>query len=340
MFKNIEIPNYLKKIYYTILFLSFVITLKSQDVVYTQTFGSPIYLNPAFTGNLAKTSFYLNARQQYPKISGSYASSSFTVNHRLDDINSGLGIMIKQDDEGAAKFTHTNLSAIYSYILPINNDWIVSSALQASWLNSRFNRSTFIFGDQINDDFSISETTSDAINLPTANLVDVSAGFVAYNKDFWIGIASHHLTEPQNVNSSTSLNRKFSLHAGYQFSQRFRNLSDEVIFSPNFNINTQAGFLRINTNMIITYMVFSFGTGISNLTNSFSDNNITNSYLLFGYADDRFQVGYSYDFTLLGGVGFGGAHEITLGVLLNYDNNFRKKSLKKKKIRKVSCPRF
>lgn len=327
-----------------LLFIVFVIIpfiSKGQDLVYTQTFGSPLYMNPAFAGNLAKTSFYLNTRQQWPSISGSYTSSLFSANHRLDKINSGLGFIINQNEEGSARYTSTNVSGIYSYILHINKKWTVAPAIQASYINSRFDQSTFVFGDQINDDFSVSKTVNENLIFNNSNSVDISSGVILYNNNMWAGFSSHHLTQPTNfIGSSSSLNRKYSFHTGYQYRFIPTGLRDEVTFSPSININYQNPYSRVGINLITSYHYFSIGTGISNITSSFANKNILNSFFLLGYSDDHFKIGYSYDFTVNGAVGLGGAHEISLGVLLNYDNNSNRNPLKHKKIRKVSCPKF
>ena len=309
--------------------------------MYTQTFGAPMYMNPAFAGNLAKTSFYLNARQQWPLIAGSYVSSSFAIDYRLDNINSGIGFIIKQDDEGEARFSSTNLSGIYSYILHINKEWTVVPALQASYINSRFDASTFVFGDQINDDFSVSTTMNENLSFNNKHSIDVSSGMIAYNKNVWLGFATHHLTEPVNfLNSQSTLQRKYSFHTGYHYKVKPLSLPEPIEFTPSLSINYQQPYFRSGINMVMAYHYFSVGTGIANITSSFSQQNILNSFILLGYSDEHFKVGYSYDFTIRGAVGLGGAHEISLGIWLNYDNNSNKNSLKHKKIRKVSCPKF
>lgn len=300
-----------------------------------------MYLNPAFTGNLAKSSFYINARQQWPKINGAYVSSSFAANHRLGNINSGIGVIVKQDEEGAAKFTSTNLSGIYTYILNVNKEWTLSPGIQATYINSRVNQSTIVFGDQINDDFSVSNSTNDQLINEPKNNIDISSGLVIYNQNLWFGMSTHHLTEPNNFsNNGSSLQRKYSIHSGYQIKYKPLTSNEVIIFSPNINLNFQSEFFRVSTNISTTYHFFTFGTGISNITTSFSNKNILNSYILLGYSDDNFKVGYSYDFSVRGATGLGGAHEITIGILLNYDNNSNPNPLKHKKIRKVSCPKF
>jgi len=310
-------------------------------MVNTQTFGSPLYLNPAFAGNLAKTSFYFNVRQQWPTLKGSYVSSSFSANHRLDNINSGLGLMIMQNEEGSASFTTTNISGIYSFILHINKDWTFSPALQLSYINSRFDESTFVFGDQINEDFSISETVNENINFSNKHNIDISSGFIMYNKDMWYGFSTHHITEPSNfLANGSSLNRKYSFHTGYQYILKNRNLPEDITFSPSLNINYQDPFTRVGASLTTTYHFFSIGAGITNISLPSEERNILTSFFLLGYADDHFKVGYSYDFAVYGNVGIGGAHEISLGIWLNYDNNSNKKSFKSKKIRRVSCPKF
>lgn len=326
-----------------IIILTFFISinLNAQDLVYSQVFGSPLYLNPAFAGNLAKSSFYLNARQQWPSISGSYVSSSFSANHRQDNINSGIGLLVKQDEQGSANLKATQLSAIYSYIIHINKKWSVTPALEVSYLNSRFDQSTFVFGDQINEDFSISKSVNENLSFNNISSLDISSGIILYDKNFWVGFSSHHLTQPKYfIGNSSSLNRKYSFHSGYTYKYKTPSLREHLTFIPSININYQDPFTRVNISFSTTYHYFSIGTGIANITSSFANQNILNSFLLFGYSDEHFKVGYSYDFTIRGATGLGGAHEISMGIWLNYDNNSYRKPLKHKKIRKVSCPKF
>ena len=272
----------------------------TQDVVYTQMFGSPLYLNPAFAGSQAKTSFYLNARQQWQSVDGGYVTSSFAAAHRFDNINSGVGLIIKQDEEGSAKAINTNISGIYTYILHLNKTWTVAPAIQASFVSQRFKQNSFVFGDQINDDFSINETTNDKISLQNNSLIDLSAGAIVYNNDFWFGGSIHHITEPINYANQTNLNRKIGVHSGYQFTYKTLSMVDELILSPSININLQNPFIRVGMNFSATYLNFTLGSGLANVTTSFSNRNILNSFVLIGYSDEHFKVGYSYDFTVRG----------------------------------------
>ena len=198
-----------------------------------------------------------------------------------------------------------------------------------------------MFGDQINDDFSISESVNENLSFNNINTFDFSSGGIVYNKNIWGGISVHHLNEPTNfIGASSTLKRKFSFHTGYQYKFKPTGFKEEVTFSPSINLNYQNPFSRIGINLVTSYHYFSIGTGVSNITSSFSNQNILNSFLLVGYSDEHFKVGYSYDFTVKGAVGLGGAHEISLGVWLNYDNKSNRNPLKHKKIRKVSCPKF
>lgn len=327
----------------TLFIFTFFASLLSngQDLVYTQNFGSPLYVNPAFAGNLAKTSFHLNAREQWPSISGSYSSSSFSANHRLDKINSGVGVIIKQDEEGSASYKSLNISGIYSYQLHLNKNWTLSPALQMTYMNNRFDKSTFVFGDQINEDFTVSNTVNEDISFNSISFFDASSGVILYDENVWLGFSTHHITQPKNfIGSTASLNRKYSFHSGFEYSFRPPTLREEITITPSVNINYQDPFTRFGLNFLSSYHFFTIGTGISNITSSFSNQNILNSFILAGYSDDNIRLGYSYDFTVRGAVGLGGAHEISLGVLLNYENNNRKYRPKHKKIRKVSCPKF
>ena len=61
--------------------------------------------------------------------------------------------------------------------------------------------------------------------------------------------------------------------------------------------------------------------------------------MLMGYKQDNFSIGYSYDLTLSKlGPSAGGAHELSIAYLLDFDFSLKKPFVKWK--RNLSCPKF
>ena len=58
-----------------------------------------------------------NYRNQWPSIDAQFTTFSAYYDTYLPNYNSGIGVMVMQDTEGASKLRSTTISALYSYEL-------------------------------------------------------------------------------------------------------------------------------------------------------------------------------------------------------------------------------
>ena len=96
-------------------------------------------------------------------------------------------------------------------------------------------------------------STSDVISAEPVNMFDFSAGIIGYTEKFYIGFATHHLTEPKEsflVNSSNDgiLYRRYTVHMGTDFSLGSNSLysSKEETLSPSILYSRQGEAQQLN----------------------------------------------------------------------------------------------
>jgi type IX secretion system PorP/SprF family membrane protein len=69
----------------------------AQDPQFSQFYAAPLYLNPAFTGSTNQTRVGINYRNQWPSIDANFTTMSAYADHYMEDINSGVGIILNRD---------------------------------------------------------------------------------------------------------------------------------------------------------------------------------------------------------------------------------------------------
>jgi type IX secretion system PorP/SprF family membrane protein len=140
-----------------------------------------------------------------------------------------------------------------------------------------------------------------------------------------------HLTQPQNDFYEQSLQRKYTLHLGYEFHPGSgRRITDNSFsVAPSLIIQNQAGYYRFNYGTYINTKPLIAGTWFRH------DLQHPNSLIfLLGLNQGNYRIGYSYDYSLSGfSDSTGGAHEIS--VLRNFGCGNRNM-----KYRIINCPTF
>ncbi len=72
----------------------------AQDPLFTQFYANPLYLNPAMAGSHLCPRFSMNYRNQWPSLSGSFVTQSFSYDQKFKAINGGIGIIAMHDQAG------------------------------------------------------------------------------------------------------------------------------------------------------------------------------------------------------------------------------------------------
>jgi type IX secretion system PorP/SprF family membrane protein len=314
------------KIYYfsTLFTFLFIGKIFAQDPEFTQFYANPLYLNPAFAGTAKCPRVCLNYRNQWPAISGTFVTYSASYDQHIDGISGGLGLLVTKDEAGLATLNTTNVSAIYSYQLPVTREFSMKFGFQATYMQKSIDWSKLNFGDMIDPRRGFVWNTNETPGLNQKSNLDVSAGILGYSKRYFFGAAVNHITEPDEalIGGPSKLPMKITAHAGAMVPLEKGN---ESYISPNILFQKQQDFQQLNLGLYVVR-----GPIVGGLWYRNQDAFI----LLIGFQKDQFKMGYSYDVTVSRlGNATAGSHEIS------FQLQFQCKP-KHKKFRTVSCPSF
>ena len=313
-----------------LLFLFICLEAQAQDPSFTQFYANPVYLNPALAGSTGCPRIVSNYRNQWPQLTGNYITSAVAYDSYVKSVSGGLGIIALHDMQGQTTIQTSMIGGVYSYNLKVNRKFSIMIGARAAYFQKFLDWDKLTFGDMIDPRRGFIYQTGD---VPRGNgrrgFFDVSAGAVGFGKNYYFGIAAHHLNRPDEsmILGTSRLPMRITGHAGAEIKlgQRGRYTNTTSIL-PNIIYQYQNGFQELNIGTYIKYGDFTVGAWYRN-RDAF--------ILLFGASFDKFKIGYSYDLTVskLGNGISGGSHEVSLGMNLKC----RKKA---KNFRKISCPSF
>lgn len=282
------------------LWLGLALTATAQDPLFSQFYANPLHLNPAFAGTANCPRVALNYRNQWPAITGGYATYSASYDKHSPLLNGGLGIHVMNDRQGQGVINTTSVNGMYAYQMKPNRNWSVRAGFQASYFQRSIDWNQLRFGDQIHDRYGFIYQTSEIPGQNTQIGIDFSTGFVAYSDIYYIGAAVHHLTEPE-LSGQSQLPRKYTAHAGAAIP-----LSDSrqtAVLSPNVIYQLQGTAQQLNLGLYL-----SNGPIVGGLWYRHRDAFIA----MIGVHSGPMKIGYSYDITISQlTVGSGGAHEVS-----------------------------
>ncbi|CAH0996822.1 hypothetical protein EMA8858_02957 [Emticicia aquatica] len=355
----------MKKLYLRIVLLSLVgLNSVAQDAQFSQFYAAPMYQNPAFAGGAYAPRLIANYRNQWPSINANFVTAAFSVDHYIEKLNSGIGIMVVNDSQGPGRLKSTELSGIYSYQIQLGEENFLRLGAQATYSNKSLDYFGLTFGDQYtNRGFSgnpSSDPFANSNNIQPIKFVDFSGGALFYNSLSWLGVSLHHINRPSYTFLSTTptspiagcptgdcLPRKLSVSGGLKFPlanpfSGAANADKEFSVSPAFLYKRQGKFDQFDLGFYTTYSSLTAGLwyrGIPIKKPTISRTNHDAIVFLLGYRQDNFSIGYSYDVTISSlGLSTGGSHEISIAYQL--DPLERDSPRKRRNKKELSCPRY
>jgi len=305
---------------YTIILLILSVTgVSGQDLVFSQFYANPVYLNPALAGNKICPRITLNYRNQYPSLGGHYISYSAAADIYVKALSGGVAVSAISDQAGPLASFSGN--AVYSYHLRISDKITMNAALQAGYLQYRLNWEELVFENMIDPGTGVIITPSDPEEQPeklSIGNVDFASGIVfGYDERLYLGAAVHHITQPDVAFYSgitSRLDMRVTIHAGAIFDLNKEQYSNEssLSVSPNLIYMQQGDFHQVNAGLYLNF--YPFITGLW-LRHNFENPDAL--IVLLGFQQPKYKIGYSFDFTLSElGPQAGGAHEISFAWLL------------------------
>ena len=301
----------------------------AQDPTFTQFYSNPVYLNPALAGSSGCPRIALNYRNQWPQLTGNFITYAAAYDTYAKNLSGGVGIMAMHDQQGQGTIQTSMIAGTYSYYLKVNRKFRIMFGGQAAYFQKYLDWSKLTFGDMIDPRRGFIYQTGDVPRGDGSHgFFDVSAGMVGFTKNFYFGVAAHHLNRPDEsmILGDSRLPIRITGHMGanIKLGQRGR-YSSSTTLMPNVIYQYQNGFQQFNIGAYLKYEAFTIGAWYRN----------RDAFIVsLGITTEKFRIGYSYDLTVsqLGGV-TGRSHEISMGINLKC-----KKQMKD--FRRISCPSF
>jgi type IX secretion system PorP/SprF family membrane protein len=198
----------------------------AQDPQFTQIYSAPIYLNPAFAGNLeydcrklpsSRIKTNLNYRTQYGNDFSTFYAS---IDYREKSGKLGLGATFIQDQYGLAPVNASQANIVASYKIPIDIDWQIHTGVQVGYQIRNVNLNRFIYPEQVDKSGILPSTSSNLLQRADARFFDLGLGGLLFNDRMYIGMSAHHLNRPNQSFRGDSvqdpLEYKLSVHGGYK----------------------------------------------------------------------------------------------------------------------------
>jgi type IX secretion system PorP/SprF family membrane protein len=317
------------KTIFLILFLVVCCSVFSQDPTFTQFYSNPVYLNPAFTGSNGCPRFVSNYRSQWNGLTGNYQTTSFAYDQYFKSLSGGIGIIGLYDSQGQNTIQTSMLGLTYSYHLKVNRKFSVMFGARAAYFQKFLDWNKLTFGDMIDPRRGFIYQTNEAPRGGSRGFLDISSGVIGFSKNYFFGIAMHHMNRPDEslILGKSNLPIRYTAHLGSNIRiDRNGRYGSSTILMPNIIYQYQNGFQEFNIGAYVKYGDITAGVWYRT----------TDAFILsFGYQTSKYKVGYSYDLTTsrLGNMLSQGSHEVSLGFNL-------KCGRKPKAFRTISCPSF
>ena len=311
--------------------------ISGQDTHFSQFYSSALFLNPAFAGTSQMARFSASYRNQYPALGTTYATYNAAFDLPVESLQGGLGVNVMNDVQGDGILNRFSVDGIYSYALTVNREITVHGGLQASYVLRSLTVHDLIFPDGLDGNTGIYTGSVEPISDGTAGYPDFSVGFLGYSRNWYAGLAVHHLTRPNisfSKNFRQPLPRRYTVHGGIYISIFEKKLGREVVrLNPNLVVIQQGGQRQVNLGMEAIRNGLYAGIWFRQRR----ELGFNSVMVVAGYEHERFRFGYSYDFNVANpwksDVGMG-AHEIT------FLYTFKIKSTGKKENGTIKCPKI
>ncbi len=311
------------------------------DPHFSQFYANPLYLNPAMTGSNICPRIIFNYRNQWPALSQTFVTYNASFDMYVHKLHGGVGIEFLADRAGDGMLNTTMINGMYAYKFRASENFHVSAAIQASYIQTKLDWAKLQFGEQIDPNYGYNPNLGTPETPPertSISNVDFSTGVVfAYKNSIYGGVAVHHLTEPDNSfynEGESKLYMKFTVHGGAVIDLSGSGSYDfdygSFSISPNFMYQQQYNFHQLNVGIYLTKLPVIAGAWFR-YNFELADAIIP----MVGVEFKGFRFAYSYDISLskLSGVA-GGAHEISASY------QFECIAEKRRRIRAINCPRF
>ncbi len=315
----------------------------AQDPQFSRFYSNSLYLAPSFAGSTGQNRFALSYRNQWPGIERGYETYSASFDHFFEKLNSGVGVLFLNDDAGSGHLTSTTISLMYTYDFRIRNTIHVRPGLYFSYNERSIDFNRLVWRDQMSAAGN-APSSGEVVSYDKVGDLDFGVSGLIYGEGFWIGGSVDHLLHPNQslYDQEFADDNEALLPTKTQVFGGFRYVVKEKLLRPKpttlqvaFLYKNQAGYNQLDFGFYWNYEPLVLGIwyrGVPLVRNNALNDALV---LLAGIKTDRYNIGYSYDFTTSRLIASsGGAHEVS------FSFTFSKPNKKKRPKKMVPCPEF
>ena len=201
-------------------------------------------------------------------------------------------MLVTTDQAGQGTLNTTTVSGTSSYQLSILRKFSLKVGFQATYFQKSLDWSKLTFGDQIDPRRGFIYNTNDVPRGGKVGNADFSAGVLGYTDIYFVGVAVHHLTQPNEslIVGTSKLPMKITGHAGAAIPLGMRGKYGDARtrIAPNVLFQQQAAFRQLNLGLYVDHGPITAGVWYRT-RDSF--------IMLIGFHTEKFKFGYSYDLT-------------------------------------------
>ena len=365
----------MKKIYLSVIVLlplmCSINAVQAQDPNFSQFFYKEVYYNPAFTGINPGLRGTITDRHLWVNVPGEYGTQSLALDYYDDKLaQGGLGLIVTRNTQGLSFLNTFTGGVSYAKQIRVLPDLMFQLGASAQYIHKTIDYSELKFTDQFDPRFgAIYETEfvppKDGEHAKSA--FDYSAGLVVrfniretpvkYLASTTLGIAFHHLTEPDfswlddgneaplpmkmvahaytyiRINRSGFHNRYFLLTPGVlyenQVESQYMFRGEEVgarTLSFGMNAIVPSGISFVSSLYLGVWMRKQYWKRetLADFTDDLKRKSFDSMIFTLGYVkysrDNKqlYRFLYNYDMTISSaGLATGGSHEVTLSFELH-----------------------
>lgn len=233
------------------------ISVKAQDIHFSQFNASPLTLNPALTGKLECTyRAAINYRNQWnavpaPYVTYSAAFDAALFREKFNGSSLGVGVLGFNDRSGDGNLTNTTLGLSLAYHQRVGESSFLSAGFQGAFVNSSVDMVNLVFPNQIGPNGVIAGSVSGEAYEPV-QYADLNLGMhwstVLDGFSFNLGGAYYHALDPNIslLQEEVPLPPRLVVHGGFTTELGdYYSLSPSVLFmqqGPAQQINAGASF--------------------------------------------------------------------------------------------------
>ncbi len=286
-----------------------LVQLYAQDQLNTLTAYNQMLYNPAQVGITPQYRFTVGHRSQWLLLGTPLQSHYAAFDYSFGTVGSGIGLRVQNDYLG--QLNQVKAELLYGFHWQLTRRVMASAGLQAGYWQRNLSKNLIFEDAIINGGIS-----QEILARSNTKQLDLAAGGLIYTENFWLGLALHHLNnpnlaflqdaEPVRIRTAFNVGGLISLH-------------QQAKLKLSAMVNYQAPYLQVLLDTELNIAGVMAGVGYRNAMPSALGHSV---FLHGGFQKDSWAMQLAYDWHFERALG--GSIEIGLAYALPYNDRPRK----------------